>query len=118
MPLTDNGQTIVRELVTRHGSYDFNRFSIDEMYLDMETGVGLNTGQGVTPYITVECSKDNGRTYSTPRNLQVGPLGNYKQRVIARRFGSSRDFVFRIRMTDPVQFTITEGAVSIREGAQ
>ena len=115
---TDNGQTIVRELVTRHGSYDFNRFSIDEMYLDMETGVGLNTGQGVTPYITVECSKDNGRTYSTPRNLQVGPLGNYKQRVIARRFGSSRDFVFRIRMTDPVQFTITEGAVSIREGAQ
>ena len=115
---TDNGQTIVRELVTRHGSYDFNRFSIDEMYLDMETGVGLNTGQGVTPYITVECSKDNGRTYSTPRNLQVGPLGNYKQRVVARRFGSSRDFVFRIRMTDPVQFTITEGAVSIREGAQ
>jgi hypothetical protein len=115
---TDNGQTIVRELVTRHGSYDFNRFSVDEIYLDMETGVGLNSGQGVTPYVTIECSKDNGRTYSTPRNLQVGPLGNYKQRVIARRFGSSRDFVFRIRMTDPVQFTITEGAVSIREGAQ
>jgi len=66
----------------------------------------------------LEVSKDNGRTYSTPRQLSLGALGNYRQRLIARRFGSSRDFVFRIRFTDPVQFTITDGAVTIREGEQ
>jgi len=115
---TDNGTTILRELITRHGSANFNRFSVDELYIDMDTGVGANTGQGSTPTLLLECSKDNGRTYSTPRQLQVGPLGNYRQRVIARRFGSARDFVFRLRFSDPVQFTITDGAVTIREGEQ
>ncbi len=115
---TDNGQIIPREVITRHGSANFNTFSVDELYVDMDTGVGLNSGQGVTPTLLLDVSKDNGRTFSTPRQLQVGPLGNYRQRLIARRFGSSRDFVFRFRMTDPVQFTITDGAVSIREGEQ
>jgi hypothetical protein len=115
---TDNGQTIPREVVTRHGSANFNIFSVDELYVDMETGVGLNSGQGSTPTLLLDVSKDNGRTYSTPRQLQLGPLGQYRQRLIARRFGSSRDFTFRLRMTDPVQFTITDGAVSIREAAQ
>ena len=115
---TDNGAIIPRELITRHGSNNFNVFSIDEIYLDMETGVGLVSGQGSAPCVMLEVSKDNGRTYSTPRQLSLGALGNYRQRLIARRFGSSRDFVFRIRFTDPVQFTITDGAVTIREGEQ
>ena len=115
---TDNGQIIPREVITRHGSANFNTFSVDELYVDMDTGVGLNSGQGVTPTLLLDVSKDNGRTFSTPRQLQIGELGKYRQRLIARRFGSSRDFVFRFRMTDPVQFTITDGAVSIREGEQ
>jgi hypothetical protein len=39
-------------------------------------------------------------------------------RVIARRFGSARDFVFRVRMTDPVKFVITEGAAVVQERKQ
>jgi hypothetical protein len=113
---TDNGQTIPREVITRHASNEFNTFTISEVYLDIEAGVGLTTGQGSTPTLLLDVSKDNGRTYSTPRQLQLGPLGNYRQRLIARRFGSSRDFVFRVRMSDPVQFTITDGAITVQEG--
>lgn len=115
---TDNSQTIVREVVTRHGSVDFNVFTIDELYLDMETGVGLQVGQGSAPLVTVEVSKDNGRTWSTPRQLSAGTVGSYGTRVVSRRFGSSRDFVFRFRMTDPVKFVITNGAVSVRQTPQ
>ena len=115
---TDNGTTILREVITRHGSNQFNNFTIDELYLDMETGVGLTTGQGSVPYLMLDVSKDNGRTYSTPRQLSLGSLGTYRTRVVTRRFGSSRDFVFRLRLTDPIQFTITDGAVTIREGEQ
>jgi len=114
----DNGSVILREVITRHGSIDFNVFTVDEIYLDMETGVGLKTGQGSSPIITMEVSKDNGATWSTPRQLSVGALGNYHNRVVARRFGSSRDFVFRFRMTDPVKFVITNGAVSVRQTPQ
>jgi hypothetical protein len=109
---TDNGQTVLREVVTRHGVADHNVFGLSELYLDMETGVGLQSGQGSDPMITLEVSKDNGRTWSNPRMLSMGQIGQYSTRVIARRFGSSRDFVFRFRLTDPVKFVITDGAAA------
>ncbi len=115
---TDNGTTILRELCTRHASSDFNVFTIDEVYLDMETGVGLVSGQGSNPQISLEVSKDNGRTFGPPLISYLGPLGNYLYRVIWRRFGSARDFVFRFRMTDPVKFAITAAAISVREKPQ
>jgi hypothetical protein len=115
---TDNGAIIPREITTRHALDNHNRFTVDEIYLDMETGVGLTAGQGSNPLIMLEVSQDNGHTFSTPRNLTIGQLGKYKNRIIARRFGTARDFVFRFRMTDPVKFVITGGAMSVREELQ
>lgn len=112
---TDNGTTIVRELVTRHILSAFNRIRISMLYLDMETGVGLQTGQGTNPQIMLQYSKDNGRTWSAERWVSSGLVGNYIARVLWRRFGSTRDATFKIRMSDPVKFVITEGAMKIRE---
>jgi hypothetical protein len=115
---TDNGTTILRELVSRHASDDFNVFTVDEVYVDMETGVGINSGQGSAPNVSLECSKDNGKTFGTPLPYGLGAMGNYLVRMIWRRFGSARDFVFRLRMTDPVKFVITNAALSTRARAQ
>jgi hypothetical protein len=112
---TDNGVTIIREVVTRHILSQFNRVRISLLYLDMETGVGLQTGQGVNPQIMLSSSKDNGRTWSAERWVSLGAVGTYLTRVIWRRFGSARDYVFKIRMSDPVKFVITEGAIKIGE---
>lgn len=141
---TDDGQTILREIITRHISSDFNTFGIDELYFDMETGVG-NPGRsgwtadttivtadmtqytadqlgpladGSNPMIMIGCSKDNGRTWQTDRYMPLGARGQYHKRVIARQWGTARDFVFRLRMTDPVKFILTDGAVTIREKPQ
>lgn len=114
---TDNGQIIARELVTRHVLSQFNRIRVALLYIDMETGVGLQTGQGVNPQIMLQYSKDNGRTWSAERWVSSGLVGNYIARVIWRRFGSTRDATFRIRMTDPVKFVVTEGAMRIRQKA-
>lgn len=113
---TDAGTQVLRELVTRHTSSDYNVISLAELYLDMETGVGDATT--TAPFVSIECSKDNGRTWSNPRLVPMGAQGQYKTRVIARRFGSSRDFVFRFRMTDPVKFVVNEGAVVLAERQQ
>ena len=112
---TDNGATIIREVITRHILSQFNRVRISLLYIDMETGVGLQTGQGSTPMIMLSSSKDNGRTWSAERWAQLGQVGTYLTRVIWRRFGSARDYVFKIRMSDPVKFVITEGAIKISE---
>jgi hypothetical protein len=39
---TDNGLPIERELITRHALDNYNEFTVDELYLDMETGVGIS----------------------------------------------------------------------------
>ena len=115
---TDNGQIVIREVVTRHILSDFNRVRISLVYIDMETGVGLQTGQGVNPQIMLQYSKDNGRTWSAERWVTSGLVGQYLTRVLWRRFGSTRDATFRIRMSDPVKFVITEGAIKLAERPQ
>ena len=115
---TDNGQIIIREIVTRHILSNFNRVRISLVYLDMETGVGLQTGQGFNPQIMLQYSKDNGRTWSAERWVTSGLVGQYLTRVLWRRFGSTRDATFRIRMSDPVKFVITEGAIKLAERPQ
>jgi hypothetical protein len=114
---TDNGVTIIRQIITRHVLSSFNRIRISMLYLDMETGVGLQSGQGSNPQIMLEYSKDNGRTWSAQRWASSGLVGNYIARVIWRRFGCTRDATWRITMSDPVKFVVTEGAFKIRAAA-
>lgn len=115
---TDNGQTIIREIITRHILSNFNRVRISLLYLDMDVGVGLQAGQGSNPQIMLQYSKDNGRTWSAERWVTLGPVGLYLTRVLWRRFGSTRDATFRVRMSDPVKFVITEGAIKVSEREQ
>lgn len=109
---TDDGQTIVREVITRHTTQDFNVFGVDELYLDMQTGVG--NADIADPKLTIEVSHDGGNVWLTPREFSLGAQGEYGTRVIGRQWGACRDFVARIRMTDPAPFVITEGAIKIR----
>jgi hypothetical protein len=118
---TDNGAPVLREVITKHQLKGFNRFKIPDLYLDMETGVGVSSGavQDMNPQVSIECSKDNGRTWLAPRLISLGPIGNYRVRVRARRFGQARVFTFRIRMTAACKFVITDGATNtkVRAGA-
>ena len=114
---TDNGQTIPRTLQSRHIFDEYDTLGVDELYLNMETGVGLQSGQGSNPMIMLQVSKDQGRTFGNERWVQVGMVGQYKDhRAVWRRLGSGRDFVFRFTMTDPVKFSIIGGAALLRIG--
>lgn len=115
----DNGVPVLREVITKHQVKGFNRFRVPQLFLDMETGVGISGAdptQGVNPQISIECSKDGGRTWLAARLLPLGRLGQYQVKVKSRRFGQSRSFTFRIRMTDPVKFVITDGALLTKMG--
>lgn len=111
---TDNGTTIPRQVVSKHQLSDFNVFSVDEAYVDMETGVGNLSGAGASPNVQISVSKDNGRTFSTPRTTSLGAFSQYLTRAVWRRFGSARSFVFKIDMTDPVKFVVTGEASTAR----
>lgn len=112
---TDNGIVNAREIISRHTLSNFNRIRISQLYLDMETGVGLQSGPGSDPMVTVSYSKDNGHTWASERSVSLGKVGEYMKRVVLRRFGSTRDAIFKIRMTDPVKFVLTDAAMTIKE---
>lgn len=114
---TDNGATIPRVLQSRHVFDGYNTLGVDELYLALETGVGLVSGQGSNPQIMMQVSKDGGRTFGTERWATLGALGEFKDhRAIWRRLGSGRDFVFKWTMTDPVKFSVIGGAATLRIG--
>lgn len=100
---TDNGTAIASEIISRHIFKGNERVRIDQLFLDMQVGVGLTSGQGVNPQVMLQVSKNNGATWGTERWVTLGLLGEYLQRVVWRRLGVARDWLFKARITDPVK---------------
>lgn len=110
---TDAGTLIKRQVCSRHIRQAGNEFSLDEIVLDMETGVGLTTGQGINPMLMMQLSRDGGRTFGAERWKPLGLGGQYlSPRMKYDRLGSAKDFVARWTMTDPVKFIITGGSAA------
>ncbi|MBA0084067.1 MAG: hypothetical protein HRJ53_03640 [Acidobacteria bacterium Pan2503] len=115
--VTEDGAAIQRMLMTRHVFDDENILGISDIVLDMETGVGLQSGQGSNPQLMLQVSKDGGRTYGNERWVSIGAVGQYLgPRPTWRRIGTSRDFVFKWKMTDPVFFGINNAAFTPIQG--
>lgn len=110
---TDDGRPIAREFISRHQSIgDFTR--IGELWLEMESGVGLQLGQGTDPQIMMQISRDGGHTWGNELWRSFGLVGQYVRRAVWRRLGRSRDWVFKFRVTDPVKvcFVAAWGRIS------
>lgn len=91
------------------GQNNLKRTAQHAMQLDMESGVGLATGQGSNPEVMLRWSDDGGHTWSNYRTTSVGKIGEYYYRVWFRRLGMTmklRDRVYELSMTDPVKTAI------------
>jgi hypothetical protein len=73
------------------------------LWIDMETGVGLSTGQGSDPQVMLEWSDDAGHNFPNQMWASAGKVGEFRRRVNFRRLGKSRDRVWRVTITDPVK---------------
>jgi hypothetical protein len=108
---TDNGASISRQIVSRHligGNY----IPISQLWIDMEDGVGLVTGQGSDPQVSLEVSEDRGHTWSIELWRSFGKIGDFQQRAWWNRLGSQYSWTFRLKITDPVKVAImSEGWV-------
>jgi hypothetical protein len=91
------------------GQNDLKRSAQHNLQLDIESGVGLNLGQGSDPEVMLRWSDDGGHTWSSEHWAKVGKIGEYGKRVIWRRLGMTekiRDRVYEVSMTDPVKTAI------------
>lgn len=89
---------------------NLKRSAHHSLQLDMETGTGLNLGQGSDPQVMLRWSDDGGHTWSNEHWVSMGKIGEYYRRAIWRRLGMTlklRDRVYEISGTDPVKIAIT-----------
>ena len=115
---TDNGAEIAREIQGGHVyAAEYNSLFMSELRLDMETGVGLATGQGSNPQVMLAISHDGGHTWGVERWTSAGKIGEYRHRARWRRLGRTRDTVFKIRITDPVKVVLLGAALIAERGS-
>lgn len=113
---TDDGDMCPMEVTSKH-IYSENKYlSIPQLQIDIEAGVGTVSGQGENPQIDLQVSKDGGRSFTSVGFASMGKVGQYTTRVIWRRLGRARDWVLRVRITDPVFRVITGASAEVLGG--
>lgn len=113
---TDNGTALPFELISRHMIAEYDRLAVDRLFVDFESGVGLATGQGSDPQAMLQISRDGGHSWENEVWRPMGAIGEFKTRVEWRALGSARDFVFKLRVTDPVKRIIAGAALDAEKG--
>lgn len=91
------------------GQNNLKRTAQHSLQLDVESGTGLNLGQGSDPEIMLRWSDDGGHTWSNEHWAKMGKIGEYYRRVFWRRLGMTlklRDRVYEVSGTDPVKIAI------------
>lgn len=111
---TDAGATIIRELTGRHFETNMDYFTVQRFILDIEAGVGLATGQGSDPQVMLQYSTDNGHTWSEELWTTMGKIGEYENYAEWWRLGRGKDFLFRVRVSDPVKFVIAGAGLKVQ----
>jgi hypothetical protein len=104
---TEFGNTIVTELVSPPIHADGRIVFMPWFELDVETGVGLTSGQGSDPQIMLSLSDDGGRTWTDQEMWRsMGKIGKYKTRLRWDRLGSFTNRHIKVTISDPVRRTI------------
>jgi hypothetical protein len=110
----DNGIPRPYEITSRHVFSNLDIMRNASIQIDFEVGVGLINGQGSDPQAMLQISRDNGNTWGNEIWRPIGKIGEYLRRVIWRRLGAGYDFVFKVRVTDPVKFVVA--AANLKNG--
>jgi len=113
---TDNGDAIERFRICPHVTNNGNYSFYQALELFMQTGTGLQTGQGVDPQAMLQWSDDGGYTWSNEQWADIGAAGEYETRVRWRRLGKSRDRLFKVAVSDPIRVVFTGAALEMAGG--
>ena len=103
---TDSGATLTRQRRFPHVSANLKRVAHSKFQLDARLGAGTNTGQGQQPVAMLRYSDDGGFSWSSEKWVQLGMIGQGLARAIWRRLGFSRNRVYELTVTDPVDVSL------------
>ncbi len=100
--MLDDDQTIIRTRISETYSEEDKNISAFDLELEANTGYGTTTGQGVDPVLMLSTSYDGGYSYSAPRSIKMGSLGDHIHRARIRKLGTSRKWTLKLVLSDPI----------------
>lgn len=103
---TEAGSAIRRAVAAMPIYADGNRAIMRRIELEMETGVGLTTGQGSAPVVMMRFSDDAGATWSNERQASIGAKGQRRVRAAWERGGAFRERTYEFAVSDPVKVAL------------
>lgn len=109
----DDGNPIIYRRVSAPYERQGRPFCMDWLELDCETG---SASIDTSAVVSLELSRDGGRTWSSPRNASLGAAGDTHRRVKWTGLGMARDVVFRITQADGTRPVWTGLRAGIRTG--
>jgi hypothetical protein len=71
---------------------------------------------GLDPVVYLQWSDTYGKTWSQHYPQSAGRLGRRRTRVIWRRLGQGRTRLFRVLMSDPVDWVLMDGFIELTPG--
>jgi hypothetical protein len=89
------------------------RVSAFELFL--EPGLGLATGQGSDPQVSLRISGNGGKTFGNERLSGAGAIGTYGTRTRWLRCGSGRRWMPEVVVSDPIPWKLLGAAVYLQE---
>lgn len=114
----DDGLRIRREAVSAPVFAGKNYLRISALEIDMENGCGTTQPEvdksacattlsdTEDPMLSVQWSDDMGWTWSKPRHVSMGRVGEHDKRKIVRRLGRTKGRSFRLFTSAPVPIAI------------
>ena len=117
---TENDDPIIRtrDSAPLHGGLfgaSGKTLTMNRFELILETGVGTLSGQGIDPVVMLSFS-DDGHSFSSEMWAPVGRIGQYQTKVEWFNLGSFTSRVIRVRVSDPVHWSIHSAAADIEVG--
>lgn len=101
----DDGDPIRRLRQAAHVSQGEKQIRFNSFELQAAPGVGLASGQGSAPIVSLSWSDDGGNTYGNLHQASMGAAGEFRNRIRWTRLGVGRDRVFRVETSEPVPVT-------------
>lgn len=101
---TEFDETFITSFVMPNLGNGVDRVRMPWFFLDVESGVSLNTGQGSDAQWMLDWSDDGGRTWVQAQQWRgVGAIGEYNRRLFWDRLGSFYQRTMRVSCSDPVK---------------
>lgn len=90
--------------------------SHNRLEVEFKSGVGLTAGQGVDPQVMLRWSDDGAETWGSEAWRPLGKIGKYNMRSVWYGLGTSRERIYEIHITDPIDAVMIGATLDVRVG--